>query len=58
MALNEGRIVLALQAYQKGQFSSLRAAARLYIILYKTLTRRYHGTPSRANSISLYLKLI
>ena len=39
MALNEGQIVLALQAYWKGQFTSLQAAARLYKILYKTLTR-------------------
>ena len=57
MASNEGRIILALQAYRKGQFSSLRAAARSYDVLYKTLTRRHKGTPSRADSTSPQLKL-
>lgn len=57
MASNEGQIVLALQAYWKGQFTSLQAAARLYKISYKTLTRQHKGTPSRANSTSTQLKL-
>lgn len=57
MAPNEGRILLALQAYQKGQFSSLRAAARSYNIPHMTLTRRHKGTPSRADSTSPHLLL-
>ena len=57
MAQNEGRIVLALQAYQKGQFSSLRAAARTYNVPRSTLTLRYQGTPSKADSISPNRKL-
>jgi hypothetical protein len=57
MAPNEGRIVLALNAFQKGQFSSLRAAARAYNIPHITLTRRHKGAPSRADSTSPHLKL-
>ena len=57
MAQNEGRIVLALQAYQLGQFSSLRAAARSYEVSHITLTRRHQGTPSRADFVSPHLKL-
>jgi Tc5 transposase DNA-binding domain/helix-turn-helix, Psq domain len=57
MASNEGRIVLVLQAYRKGQFSSLRAAARSYDVSYKTLTRRHKGTPSRADFTSTQLEL-
>ena len=57
MAQNEGRIVLALQAYRRGQFLSLRAAARVYNIPNKTLTRRHNGTLSRADSTSTQLKL-
>jgi hypothetical protein len=57
MSQNEGRITLALQAYQQGQFSSLRAAARAYVVPHTTLTRRKHGTTSRANSTSPNLKL-
>ena len=57
MASNEGRIVLPLNAYQQGHFSSLRAAARAYNIPHITLTRQYKGTPSRADSTSPHLKL-
>jgi hypothetical protein len=51
------RITLALQAYQQGQFLSLRAAARAFNIPHTTLTRRNHGTTCRANSTSPNLKL-
>ena len=44
MSQTEGRIALALQAYQQGQFSSIQAAARIYSILYTTLTQRLKGT--------------
>ena len=57
MSQTEGRITLALQAYQQGQFSSLRAAARAYDVPYTTLTRRYKGTASRSNSRSPHYKL-
>jgi hypothetical protein len=57
MSQTEGRITLALQAYQQGRFSSLRAAARAYNVPHTTLTRRNHGTTYRANSTSPNLKL-
>lgn len=57
MANTEGRIALALQAYQRGQFKSLRAAARAYEVSHKTLTRRSQGTPSRTESIPHNRKL-
>jgi len=57
MANTEGRIVLALNAYRKNQFSSLRAAARAYKVPLTTLTRRAKGTSSRPDSLSINLKL-
>jgi hypothetical protein len=57
MSQTEGRITLALQAYQQGRFSSLRAAARAYDVPHTTLTRRYRGTTSRSDSTSPNLKL-
>ena len=57
MAQNEGRILLALQAYQRGQFSSLWAAVHTYGVSYITLTRRSKGTPARADFVSPQLKL-
>ena len=57
MANTEGRIALALQAYQRGQFSSLRAAARAYDVPHTTLTRRNQGTPPRSDFTSPNLKL-
>ncbi len=46
-----------MQAYQTGQISSLRAAARAYDIPHVTLTRRSKGTLSQSESVSLNLKL-
>ena len=57
MSQIEGRIALALQAYQQGQISSLRAAARAYDVSYTSLYRRNQGTTSRSASISPNLKL-
>jgi hypothetical protein len=57
MAQNKGRIVLALQAYELGQFTSLQAAAHLYGVSHMTLARQYKGIPSRADFISPHLKL-
>jgi len=48
-AQQEGKIELALQAYKEGQFQSLRRAADAFNVCYRTLTRRYNGTLSRAN---------
>jgi len=49
MSQTEGRIALALQAYQQGQFSSIQAATRVYSIPHTTLTRRLEGTTSRSD---------
>ena len=57
MDQKEGRLLLALQAYHNGQFSSLRAAARSYDVSHITLTRRNHGTPSRSDFTSPNRKL-
>jgi hypothetical protein len=38
MTNSEGRVELAFQAYQRGQFSSLRAAAWMYDVSHTTLT--------------------
>ena len=43
----EGRILIALQAYKKGQIKSLRAAAQLYDIPKSTLQDRATGMASR-----------
>jgi hypothetical protein len=53
----EGQITLALQAFEQGQFSSLRAAARAYEVSHATLSRRSKGTPSRSVSTCPNLKL-
>ena len=57
MSQIEGRIALALQAYQQGQISSLRAAARAYDVPYTSLYRRNQGTTSRLVSVSSNRKL-
>ena len=57
MVNTEGRIILALNAYQKNQFSSLQAASRAYNISPTTLTRRSKGTPFRPESRPINLKL-
>jgi hypothetical protein len=57
MNQTEGRIALALQAYQQGRFSSLRAVARTYDVPRSTLIRRIKGTPLRSISMSANLKL-
>lgn len=43
----EGRINLAIQSFNQGQFQSIRAAAQAYSIHYSTLARRMNGTHSR-----------
>jgi hypothetical protein len=43
----EGRLLLALNAYNNGQFSSLLAAADTYDVNYHTLRKRLLGISSR-----------
>jgi hypothetical protein len=43
----EGRILLAINAFNQGQFPSLRAAAKAYDVPPATTQRRAHGRPSR-----------
>jgi hypothetical protein len=46
----EGRIELAIQAFKKGQFQSLQAAALTYDAPITTVRRRAHGIRSRRDS--------
>ena len=56
-AQQEGRLLLALQAYQKGQISTIRQAALAYNVPYSTLKYRLSGrvarVETRANSHKL-----
>jgi hypothetical protein len=45
-----GRVALALQAYNTHQFPSLRTAATTYDVPYTTLYRRHTGVLSRADT--------
>ena len=53
----EGRLLLALQAIQKGQFKSIRAAALAYKVSKTTLRARIKGRPSQDAFISPNCKL-
>jgi hypothetical protein len=57
MASNEARIVLALQAYQRNEFRSVRAATIAFEVVPKTLGRRLRGTPSKLDFTSPHRKL-
>jgi hypothetical protein len=46
----EGRVLLALQAVQKGQFKSIRAAAKQFGVSHVTLSRRANSLPSRVDT--------
>jgi hypothetical protein len=54
---SEGRISLALHAYNKGQCKSLSAAATLYNVPRKTLSRRYSGIQLQRGTRSPACKL-
>ena len=43
----EGGILLAISAFQSGQFVNVFAAAKVYNVNYKTLRRRINGGTSR-----------
>ena len=57
MSQTEGRIILALQAYQQGRFSSLWAATRLYDVSHTTLLQHNYRTTSRSDFTSPNQKL-
>jgi hypothetical protein len=46
----EGRIALAMDAIQKGHFTSARAAAKSYDVVRSTLQNRVNGRPARRDS--------
>ena len=46
----EGRLSLAIQAYNSGRFKSLRAAARSYDVPHSTLATRHHSTSPRRDT--------
>jgi hypothetical protein len=46
----EGRIELALSAYNNHQFRSLWRASQAFSVPYSTLTRRYNRIPFRPNT--------
>ena len=50
VSFQEGRLILAVQAYQKGEFQSYRAAARAYDVPRDTLQRRIAGIQSRRDT--------
>lgn len=47
----EGRILLAIEALNKGQIQSIRAAAKAYNVSSSTLIHRIRGRASRVDSI-------
>jgi len=53
----EGRIALAIDAIQKGHFSSSRAAANAYGVRRTTLQNRIKGKPARRDQRSPNCKL-
>jgi hypothetical protein len=57
MSNTEGRITLALHAYQQGHIKSLRTAASTYGISRTTLSHRSRGTPAQVNSLPTNRKL-
>src|SRR5450432_2699984 len=46
----EGRIALAIQAFKRGQFKSLKASTESYDVPYSTVYNRVNGRPSRRDS--------
>ena len=54
----EGRLVLAINAYKQGQFSSLRSAVTTYDVPLTTAQRRNKGIKPRRGSIALNRRLI
>ena len=55
---NEGSILLAISAFQSGQFPSISAAATAYNIPKTTLYHRIRGRPSREDYVPTNKKLL
>ena len=53
----EGRLSLALEAYHRRMFTSLRSAAKAYDVPFKTLYDRYYGILARAQTTANSRKL-
>ena len=47
MSQNEGRVALAIQAFQNGQFKHLFTACKAFNAPYSTASRRVKGVPER-----------
>jgi hypothetical protein len=47
MTQNKGQIVLAIQAFKRGQFKHLKTACKAYNALYTTTRKRVAGVPER-----------
>ena len=58
MAENEGRIALAIQAYQRGQFLYFKTAYNAYNAPYMTACKHVARVPARRNSLPKSRKLI
>jgi hypothetical protein len=54
----EGRILLAIQAFKNQEISSIREAARRFNVPNSTLSTRLYGVKSRAISRANLYKLI
>jgi uncharacterized protein (DUF2267 family) len=46
----EGKILLAIQAYKRGQISSIKKASALYSVPFTTLYDRLNGSITRENA--------
>ncbi|KAF2731258.1 hypothetical protein EJ04DRAFT_13605 [Polyplosphaeria fusca] len=55
---HEARVLLAIQAYQKGQFRTVHAAAATYNASRTTINRRLAGVMSREKVTPNLTKLI
>ena len=54
---NKGRVALAIQAFEQGQFSNLKAVAVTYGASYSTVRDRVSGRVARSSSRPMNLKL-
>ena len=54
---NEARVALAIQSFEQGHFSNLKAAATTYGAPYSTIRGRVDGRVARHNLVSPNLKL-
>lgn len=57
MSQKEGRIALAIEAFQQGHFTSLKAACTSYDVPYSTVRDRVNGRVSRRDSRPSNMKL-